>query len=100
MKKAKKDNSNYLCQHIIDRKKQAEVYEASRSQMAAQLASVRQVSMEASFALEGLATAKSRWEVEVATLRADMQTMESERSESNVFSFCISSSSETFLVSS
>ncbi|KAG9065790.1 hypothetical protein KI688_002087 [Linnemannia hyalina] len=42
----------------------AEVYEASRSQMAAQLASVRQGSMEASFVLEGLATAKSRWEAE------------------------------------
>ncbi|KAF9551357.1 hypothetical protein EC957_009241 [Mortierella hygrophila] len=62
-----------------DRKRLAEVYEASRSQMAAQLASVRHVSMEASFALEGLATAKSRWEAEVATLRVDMQAMESER---------------------
>lgn len=49
--------------------------------MAAQLASVRQVSMEASFALEGLATDKSRWEAEVATLRADLQTMESEKGE-------------------
>ncbi|KAF9145476.1 hypothetical protein BGX30_008693 [Mortierella sp. GBA39] len=62
-----------------DRKRLAEVYEASRSRMTAQLASVRQVSMEASFALEDLATAKSRWEAEVATLRVDMQAMESER---------------------
>ncbi|KAK3826581.1 MAG: hypothetical protein JOS17DRAFT_246839 [Linnemannia elongata] len=34
--------------------------------------------MEASFALEGLATDKSRWEAEATTLRADMQTMKSE----------------------
>ncbi|KAF9295780.1 hypothetical protein BGZ88_001477 [Linnemannia elongata] len=62
-----------------DRKRQAEVYEASRSQMATQIASVRQGSMEASFVLEGLATDKSRWEAEVAALRANMHTMEIER---------------------
>lgn len=99
-KKAKKDNFNNLCRHNIDRKRQAEVYEASRSQMATQIASVRQGSMEASFVLEGLATDKSRWEAEVAALRANMQTMEIERGESSVIFFCISSSPWTLLASS
>lgn len=71
-----------MCRHIIDRKRQAEVHEASRSQLAAQFASIKQASMEASFALEGLATDKSRWEAEATTLRADMQTMKSEAGES------------------
>ncbi|KAF8949487.1 hypothetical protein BGZ47_000028 [Haplosporangium gracile] len=62
-----------------DHKREADVYEASWNQMAAQLASVKQVSMEASVALESLATDKFRWETELATLKADMQAMESDR---------------------
>ncbi|KAF9156707.1 hypothetical protein BG015_002502 [Linnemannia schmuckeri] len=62
-----------------DRKREADVYETSRNQMAVQLASVKQISMEASFTLESLATDKSRWEAELATLKAGMQAMEIDR---------------------
>ncbi|KAK5799166.1 hypothetical protein F5H01DRAFT_384866, partial [Linnemannia elongata] len=83
-----------------DRKRQAEVYEASRSQMATQIASVRQGSMEASFVLEGLATDKSRWEAEVAALRANMQTMEIERGESSLLRTSHDHLTESFSVCS
>ncbi|OAQ31585.1 hypothetical protein K457DRAFT_17295 [Linnemannia elongata AG-77] len=83
-----------------DRKRQAEVYEASRSQMATQIASVRQGSMEASFVLEGLATDKSRWEAEVAALRANMQTMEIERGESSLLRASHDHLTESFSVCS
>jgi hypothetical protein len=73
--------------NTIDRKKQAETHEAHRGQMAAHLDSIKQDSVKASVALEGLVTDKARWEADLAALRTSMQDMECDRGEPSVGGF-------------